>query len=133
MSLKNAVLDSHAVIAFLQNEAGAEKLDELFEKAATSQPVFITSVNWGEVKYQMLRRRGPEGWALAAEKLGTLPIAVVAADRELAEAAADIKASKNLGYADCFAAALAKARRADLWTGDRDFKLVESKVHIVWL
>lgn len=131
--MKNSVLDSHAVIAFLQNEAGAEKLDDLFEKAAASQPLFITSVNWGEVKYQMLRRRGPEGWALAAEKLGTLPIAVVAVDRELAEAAAEIKTAKNLGYADCFAAALAKARRADLWTGDPDFKRVVDQLNIVWL
>lgn len=120
-------------MAFLQDEPGAEKLDDLFERAATSQPVFITSVNWGEVKYQMLRKRGPEGWASAAEKLSTLPIAVVVVDRELAEAAADLKASKNLGYADCIAAALAKVRRADLWTGDPDFKRVESQVHVVWL
>ncbi len=131
--MKNTVLDSHAVIAFLQGEPGAERMKDLFEKAATSQPVFISSVNWGEVKYQMLRKRGPAGWALAASLMATLPIAVVVVDRELAEAAADFKGSKNLGYADCFAAALAKARRADLWTGDRDFKRVEGDVKVVWL
>lgn len=131
--MKNTVLDSHAVIAFLQGEPGAEKMKDLFEKAAASQPTFITSVNWGEVKYQMIRKRGPEGWELAAGILNTLPIEVVAVNHELAEAAAEIKASKNLGYADCFAAALAKSRRADLWTGDPDFKRIESDVKVMWL
>jgi ribonuclease VapC len=36
-------------------------------------------------------------------------------------------------YADCFAAALARMRRAELVTGDEDFKMVEKDVKILWI
>jgi len=45
-----------------------------------------------------------------------------------------LKATKKLSYADCFAAALAKIRDAELVTGDRDFKAVENDLkRIRWL
>ena len=43
------------------------------------------------------------------------------------------KAGGKLAHADAFAAALAKLRHAELVTGDRDFKAVESKIKIGWL
>ncbi len=51
----------------------------------------------------------------------------------LAEAAAAYKAADQLGLADAFAAALAKNRKADLVTADREFKSVESEIKIIWL
>jgi len=38
-----------------------------------------------------------------------------------------------MSYADCFAAALAKLRKAELVTGDRDFKQVEGEVQVLWI
>jgi predicted nucleic acid-binding protein len=38
-----------------------------------------------------------------------------------------------MSYADCFAAALAKDRKSDLVTGDKEFKQVEGEVSIRWL
>jgi predicted nucleic acid-binding protein len=38
-----------------------------------------------------------------------------------------------MSYADCFAAALAKINKAELITGDREFKEVEGEVKVVWL
>jgi predicted nucleic acid-binding protein len=38
-----------------------------------------------------------------------------------------------MSYADCFAAALAKTRKAELVTGDREFKQVENDVRVRWL
>jgi hypothetical protein len=44
------------------------------------------------------------------------------------------KATKKMSYADCFAAALAKIRNAELVTGDPEFKVVESELKkIRWL
>jgi predicted nucleic acid-binding protein len=44
------------------------------------------------------------------------------------------KATKKMSYADCFAAALAKINNAELVTGDREFKIVESELKkICWL
>jgi predicted nucleic acid-binding protein len=38
-----------------------------------------------------------------------------------------------LAYADCFAAALAKIKKAELYTGDPEFKAVEKEVKVIWL
>jgi predicted nucleic acid-binding protein len=54
-------------------------------------------------------------------------------DLELIRQAAAFKATKKMSYADCFAAALAKLRNAELLTGDRDFKAVESDLKVGWL
>jgi predicted nucleic acid-binding protein len=54
-------------------------------------------------------------------------------DQELIRQAAAFKATKKMSYADCFAAALAKLRNAELLTGDRDFKAVESDLKVGWL
>jgi predicted nucleic acid-binding protein len=55
-------------------------------------------------------------------------------DLELIRQAAVFKATKKMSYADCFAAALAKTRGAELVTGDSEFKVVEAELKkIRWL
>ena len=63
----------------------------------------------------------------------TLPIEFRPADRPLADQAADFKTRFKLSLADAFAAALAKSRKAELVTGDIDFKQVEDEIKIAWL
>jgi predicted nucleic acid-binding protein len=38
-----------------------------------------------------------------------------------------------MAYADCIAAALARLKKADLYTGDSTFKAMETNVKVVWL
>ena len=57
----------------------------------------------------------------------------VEADWALAKEAGRFKAKNRMSFADCFAAALAKNRKASLVTGDREFKQVESEININWL
>jgi predicted nucleic acid-binding protein len=61
------------------------------------------------------------------------PLDIIAADQELAELAGAIKTARRMSLADCFAAALAKQRRANLYTGDPEFRVVEKEIRIVWL
>jgi predicted nucleic acid-binding protein len=51
----------------------------------------------------------------------------------LTKEAAKLKASKKMSSADCFVAALAKLRRAELVTGDEDFKQVEGEIKVFWI
>ena len=51
----------------------------------------------------------------------------------LVRQAAIYKAAKKISYADCFAAALAKIKNAELLTGDPEFKTVEGEIKIGWL
>jgi len=38
-----------------------------------------------------------------------------------------------MSYVDCFAAALAKARKAELVTGDKEFRQAEGEIKILWI
>ncbi len=132
--MRNSVLDSYAVIAFLFQEKGYEKVVELLEKAAHADRfLFIATPNWAEVRYIVERKVGGAGWQEARHKLLALPLEVVPADQALAELAGELKATRKMSLADCFTAALAKQKKADLYTGDPEFRGVEKDVRVVWL
>ena len=132
--LRNSILDSYAVLAFLFHEKGSEKIRELLEKAAASDKVlFITAPNWAEVRYIIERKVGATGWRETRTKLLGLPITIVPADQALAEIAGEIKVLGKMSLADCFAVALAKQKKADVYTGDPEFRAVEKDVKVVRL
>jgi predicted nucleic acid-binding protein len=59
-----------------------------------------------------------------------LPIDFHSTTRQLADTAADFKARFKLSLADAFAAALAKEKKAELVTGDPEFKPLEREIKI---
>jgi len=127
-------LDSHAVLAYFRAEPGSEQVRDLLHKAATrDRPLWMTEVNYAEVKYTILRKEGAEAWAVAAQVIESLPITFVPIDRHLADLAADFKARFKLSLADAFAAALAADRKAELVTGDPEFKALEKSIKVTWL
>jgi predicted nucleic acid-binding protein len=129
-----SVLDSFALLAFLRGEPGEAQVAALLETAGERDaPLLMTEVNYAEVKYMVLRKDGPERWAEVTRELPALPIEFHPGDRRLADLAAEFKSRHKLSLADAFAAALAKDRKADLVTGDREFKSVESEIKITWL
>ncbi len=128
------VLDSWALLCYLEQEPGFEKMIELFEKAVeSSKPLLMCIVNWGEVYYQVARRFGDPKAQEIEQLIQTLPITLVEADKELTREAARIKTTKRMAYADCFAVALARLKKAELYTGDLEFKAVEKDIKVVWL
>ena len=128
------VLDASALIAYFEKETGYEKVQELLTAAAAgNRKLLLSTVNWGEIYYVAYRTYGSEQANQIARILETFPIELVPADLDLATHAALLKATNKLPYADCFAAALAKMKRAILVTGDRDFKEVDGAIKILWL
>lgn len=128
------VLDSYSLIAYIENEAGADTMVEIFRVARDSgKALFLSVVNWGEIYYITLREAGRERADDVARLISTLPIQLVPADLDLTKQAAEFKARHKISYADCFAAALAKLRKAELVTGDKEFKQVEGDVKISWI
>jgi len=128
------VLDSWALLCYLEQEPGYGKMIELFEKAVEStRPLLMCIVNWGEVYYQVVRRHGEQKAQEIEQLIQTLPITLIEADKELTREAARIKATKRMAYADCFAVALARLKKAELYTGDREFKAVEKYIKVIWL
>jgi len=54
-------------------------------------------------------------------------------DQELSELAGELKVRRKMSLADCFAAALAKRERSEVYTGDPEFEAVERDIKVVWL
>ncbi len=132
--MKSSVLDSYALLAFLFQENGHEKVVALLEKAAESDnTLLIAAPNWAEVRYMVERKVGVAQWREVRAKLLGLPIDIVTVDQILAEMAGEMKATKKMSLADCFAAALAKQRKADIYTGDQEFRAVEGDVRVIWI
>jgi len=133
--MKSAVLDSFAVLSFLRNEAGADIVKDYFAKSLQDKKrLFICSVNWAEIGYMVIRRRGLPAWKLAQGHLKDLPITIVETDPALTEQAAEFKAANKMSLADAYAAALAKTKKAVLLTGDPEFQALEGLLKgIVWL
>ncbi|MDA1275656.1 MAG: PIN domain-containing protein [Verrucomicrobia bacterium] len=128
------VLDSHALLALLRDEPGAEAVATLLEKAGQrDQPLHMTEANYAEVQYTIRRKDGDAAWRTIAGALVAAPIQFHPVDRHLANLAADFKTRFKMSLADAFAAALAKEKKAELVTGDPEFKALEKELKIVWL
>jgi predicted nucleic acid-binding protein len=132
--MKRAVLDASAIISFFEGRSGAETFEELLAQGVVGKTELTMSVvNWGEVYYSTWQTHGHESARRTAAEISQLPIEVVNADSELTKIAATLRARHRLPYADCFAAALAKIRRAQLVTSDQDFAKVKSEIEILFL
>lgn len=129
------LLDSFAIIAYLNKEKGFEKVRDVLSKAQESgEPVIINDINIGEVYYILFRKRGPEKANFFLETiLPSLPVKVFSNDFNDVIRAAKIKAEHPLSFADCFAVATAGKEKAVIMTGDPEFKRIEKLVPIEWL
>lgn len=132
--MKNYVLDSYAILAYLQKEEGAEKVRSLLSEAGEDKvKLFLSVVNLGEVVYITERAAGLPAVHKFLALLQELPVEVVGVDLEVALEAAHFKASLPIAYADCFALALAKKVGGCVVTGDPEFEKTEKRVPIRWL
>ena len=128
------ILDAHGLLVFLEKEPGFEKVESFFVNAVEKdKSLLMTSVNFGEVYYIVLRECGQEKAHEIEKIILTLPIDIIDVDIQLAREAARFKAAKKISYADCFAAALTKIHRGELVTGDKEFRVLEDEIKISWL
>ncbi len=131
---KTLIFDSWAVMAYFEDEPAGQKVADLIGDAHENETDLLMSVvNAAEVWY-ILAREVSEGEAnKTISEMRQLGIEFVDVDWRLAETAAQFKARCKMSFADCFAAALARQNKADLVTGDSEFKQVESDIKIRWL
>ncbi|MBI3376295.1 MAG: type II toxin-antitoxin system VapC family toxin [Betaproteobacteria bacterium] len=128
------MLDSWAVLAYLGDESSAHEIADLIANAHENRvPMFMSVVNAGEVWYILAREFSEAKADSALADLNGLGIELIEADWLLTRLAGTFKARYRMSYADCFAAALAKDRKSDLLTGDKEFEQVEGEVSIRWL
>lgn len=128
------VLDSSAVLRYLDGEAGSDRVAEIIRNHLTgSCEVVICSLHWGEVAGQTCKRRGAVAMNLALSRLAGFGIDVVSADANRAVRAALVKLKRNVPYVDAFGVELADSQDRVFVTADFDFKAASRDVKIEFL
>jgi ribonuclease VapC len=128
------VLDSFALIAFLNRESGFAKVRGLLHEAqASDEPLLMNEMNIGEVYYLTAKERSLDKAEEFLRRLETLPIRILSNTYSQVLEAARIKAQFPISYADAFAVASAVRSNARLVTGDPELRPVAHLVEIHWL
>lgn len=129
------VLDSSAVLRYIDNEPGATRVNEIFKTCVRHQArMCIPALQWGEIAGELRKRLGPDGGKRSLESLIPLDLDIVPATAERAMHAAAIRVDRKIPYADAFALDLAMdSAEHILVTADYDFKDVADLVRIEFL
>ena len=132
--MKSYVFDASALVTYLEDRPGAERVERALAEARDNNArISMSVVNWGEVYSHVWRWRGPQAAERVLAQIDQLPMSLLEADRVLSLQAATLRARYRLPYADCFAAATARKEKARLVTSDADFQTVEREIKILWL
>lgn len=130
------VLDSFALLAYLEGEVGRPRVQDLLQGAeANEHSLYVSLINLGEVLYLTERERGLTQAQQAVAATDQLPLVVVPVSRATVLAAAHLKAHYPIAYADAFALVTAQDYNGVLVTGDPEFQVVAEAglVTIEWL
>ena len=132
---RKRLLDSYALLAYLNKEAGFEKVKTHLAVAQESGNfIIMNEINIGETYYILHRKRSAEKADYFIDTvLEGLPILRIPNDFYAIIAAARIKAEYPLSFADCFAIVSAQHEDAVVITGDPEFKKVKHLVEIEWI
>lgn len=129
------VLDSSAVIRFIDNEAGAARVEEIIaEGIAGRASLVMSAIHWGEFAGNTRKRWGAaqERQLLTSQTFAEIEVVPNTAER--AVCAADLKVDRKISYADAFALELALGSpQPVLVTADYGFKAFTDLVQIEFL
>lgn len=130
------VLDACALIAYLNDEPGADKVEHLLDLAREDRvQLYVASVNIYEVFYDCLKRDANMARQLI-DGIYDLPITVVESlNRPLMHAAGWFKITYRVSLADSIALGLAQESGARLVSTDHELDQIEreGKMRFYWL
>jgi len=128
------LFDSHALLAFFQNETGANIVYEILQKSRKEHiDHLVCVINLGEIIYITKRMFGDQKKIEILGRIHQLGFKVLPVPDTLVYQAAEIKAEYPISYADCFVIASAQEHNATIVTGDPEFKNVDHLVKIEWI
>lgn len=133
--MKAYILDSSAVIRYIDDEAGAERVEEILSAcAARHAELYISAMQWGEVAGNLRKRLGKVREQRILSSILPSESEIVPLTSERAVLAAGIKVDRNLSYADAIALELAMSFKDHLLvTADYGFKAADDLAKIEFL
>lgn len=116
-AMSTYVLDACALIAYLRDEEGGDKLRRMLKEP--DKRFLMHAVNVGEVYYDSLRVSGQEKAQELFDDLARLPINVIwMIDAPVLKLVGKYKTSYRMSYADTFVLALAEKEAATVISTD---------------
>lgn len=131
----NFVLDSSAVIAFFNDESGADNIEKLLNRASKSEcTLLMHNASVAEFYYDFLRRGTKQDAALGSEILTAYPITFIdTISTDLIKQIGHFKSRYKISFADAFVLATAKLNNAKVLTSDHhEFDDVEKNGDIAF-
>ena len=119
------LVDSWAWIEYFKGSPAAQKAKEIIE---SSQQLLVSAINISEIYLFLIRNRASE-----AEKLIKFVLDssfVIPLETGLSLKAAKIKHEHKIGLADAIVMATAEESKAEILTGDDDFKNMKNVIYI---
>jgi PIN domain nuclease of toxin-antitoxin system len=118
------VLDSSAILRYLDDEAGAARVAEIIKSHLAGRcETIISALHWGEVAGITCKTHGSRAMELVLSRLSAFGFQIVAADAERAVRASLIKLKREIPYVDAFGVELAADSSDRVFvTADFDFK-----------
>ena len=129
------VLDSSAILRYLDGEAGAARVSEIIKSHLAGRcAVIISALHWGEVAGITCRIHGRPAMELVLSRLSAFGFQIAAADADRAVRASQIKLKRNMPYIDAFGIELTADSPDHVFvTADFDFKPSSRDVTIEFL
>ena len=128
------IYDSSAILKLFQKEPNYSRVAKLLEEnLKRRERPLLQIINLGEIIYRTKRNFGDEAKIRAIQNVMRIGFRIVPASDDLVYAAAELKGSYAIAYADAFLLATALREKAGIVTGDPEFKKVASLCPIEWI
>lgn len=130
------VLDSWGLLAFFEDDPAAEMIENIILDAESGKHhLFLSALDWSEIYSFIMSRASQQAAEEKMRQISELPIEIVPVgdDLSLVRQAAIYRVNHKLAAACAFDGALAKTRKATLFTGEPSFKQLEGQFKIHWL
>lgn len=126
------VLDTSAIVAFTDQEEGADEVERLLDAARTGTcQIEACAISLMELYYVALQEKGEDEAAKLLALVKSWPVTWVYPDERTLLQAGKIKAAYRLSVADAIIAAVAKLRHATLIHKDPELVTLHTEVSLL--
>lgn len=128
---KSYVLDTSALLAFWNDERGADQVERILKSINSKTNIYISFMTLMEGKYQLWRRVGKDTAEEFERMIRNLPLLRVDVTEAILNDAAEIKATTRLSIADSLIIATAIETGSALVHKDPEFEQVKGRLELV--
>ncbi|MBN2373776.1 type II toxin-antitoxin system VapC family toxin [bacterium] len=123
------VLDTSALLTFIENEDGVEEVESLLKQSIDGKiELFLSVISCIEIYYISCREQGKKIANERLELIEDLPVIQEPLTSKLIRIIGEIKASKTISFADSCIAGLSRLKKAYLVHKDPEFECIENEI-----